>query len=45
MKKTIAGIAFALGIYIGVNITLLAIKYAAEKARQETEIYYEDLVG
>ena len=44
MKKTIAGIAFALGIYVGVNVTLLAIKYAAEKARLETESKYETLV-
>ena len=44
MKKTIAGIAFAVGVYVGVNVTLLAIKFAAEKARIDTEEKYADLV-
>ena len=44
MKKTIALVAIAVGVWIGVNVTLIGIKYAADKARLETESKYETLV-
>ena len=44
MKKTIALVAFAVGVWIGVNVTLIGIKYAADKARADTDSKYQDLV-